>query len=301
MTATTIPNIGYYFENFFGDRDIDYFKEITTSHKFQTLTESNKPGVSHRKGIYLSNVSNLDDQIHFNLMRCSTNFEGPTEEFASIDRYIIDSVNKITKSIYGPEIADLNHVLAQIYCNKKEENKEKKARIKSHSDKTKDMSPNSIIAFCTFYDNPINDEKQLTKIIFKHKYAQDIDVNIPLGNNSLLIIPLETNRLYTHKISPSILPIDRIPTRLGYVIRSSHTNAIYKNDKVYVIKDDKEVELVKGTEEDVEQLVNLYMKENNYADIVDYTNIIEFSLNEGDYKQPIRYNLLDYNHIQNPP
>ncbi len=44
-------------------------------------------------------------------------------------------------------------MLAQTYHNSTtEDGKQKKARISRHSDKTKDMPSNSVMAFCTFYD-----------------------------------------------------------------------------------------------------------------------------------------------------
>jgi hypothetical protein len=49
---------------------------------------------------------------------------------------------------------------------------------------------------------------------------------------------LEMNRLYTHEISPSHLPMDLIPLRLGYVIRCSKTKAIYKDNKTYIFNND---------------------------------------------------------------
>ena len=65
-------------------------------------------------------------------------------------------------------VVKFNHVLAQIYENKiiEKDNKklERKAKIKEHSDKTKDMHRNALIAFCTFYKDCSNnyDESQLT-------------------------------------------------------------------------------------------------------------------------------------------
>jgi len=56
--------------------------------------------------------------------------------------------------------------------------------------------------------------------------------------NSVFIMSLEMNRLYTHEISPSHLPMDLIPLRLGYVIRCSKTKAIYKDNKTYIINND---------------------------------------------------------------
>jgi hypothetical protein len=130
-------------------------------------------------------------------------------------------------------------VLVQIYENKKDERqKEIKARIKAHSDKTKDMPKNGLIAFCSFYDMPTKRQLKpsktdrydwcyketsvLTSLHFKLKntvidesFVKEFSVT--LYPNSVFIIPLSTNRLYTHEIKPSVLNIDKIPMRMGYV------------------------------------------------------------------------------------
>ena len=54
----------------------------------------------------------------------------------------------------------------------------------------------------------------------------------------MFIMSLEMNRLYTHEICPSCLPMDLIPLRLGYVIRCSKTKAIYKENQTYIIDND---------------------------------------------------------------
>ena len=54
---------------------------------------------------------------------------------------------------YFPGTAELNHVLAQTYHNTVgPDGKQRKAKLSSHSDKTKDMPSNAVMAFCTFYD-----------------------------------------------------------------------------------------------------------------------------------------------------
>jgi len=69
--------------------------------------------------------------------------------------------------------AELNHVLAQVYHNTAASTgaggveghvstKEKKARIKSHSDKTKDMPVNGVMAVCTFYSDDIAQKAKVT-------------------------------------------------------------------------------------------------------------------------------------------
>lgn len=274
----------HYFKNFF---DKNYFNLIKNSHNFQDLTESNKPGISYRKGLYLTKCFRENDIVNFKLLRCSTNLKGPTENFNEFDEEIIKKVNEMTISL-GYK-AELNHVLAQIYNNYVVDGKDKKAKIKEHSDKTKDMNSDGLIVFCTFYDtDSILNESQLTKLRFRSKENRENKLDIVLHQNSLLIIPLSTNRLYTHEIIPSYLNVENIPTRLGYVIRCSNTNAIFKDNKVFVKNDNEELtELKKPTVEDIKLLKDLYAMENKSIDVIDYSIIKnEFSLNDGDYLCP---------------
>ncbi len=288
-----INNIGLFFNNFFKNQDL--FDIIKEDHNFQNLTESNKPDTSYRTGIYLSDtVQNNKNEIGFKLLRCSTNFEGPTENFSSTDNFILNKVNHAVKEYFDQPVY-LNHVLAQIYTNVKQEGqngkegKERKTKIKEHSDKTKDMPKNGLIAFCTFYDQKVLDELAMTKLRFRLKECVEDNENLTqkfdviLRPNSLFIIPLSTNRLYTHEIIPSSLPIDKLPTRMGYVIRCSKTNAVFKNDKTYI----NNIPLEKPTEENVKWLKELYSKENRTDEVIDYGKDVYFSLNEGDYMKPI--------------
>ena len=300
-----VNNVGVFFRKLFND-DKYYFNSLSEQHQFQSLTESNKPGESYRKGIYITNVEEINNEFTFNLLRCSTNLDGPTDNFRSIDNEIIDKVNNISQYFFEQK-TNLNHVLAQIYNNNIYNGKEKKAKIKSHSDKTKDMPRNALIAFCTFYQfneinlkeikNPKNDSYDLhyknasilTRLHFKLK--KNVDNNdlvkkfdVILYPNSVFVISLETNRLYTHEIVPSHLPINKLPTRLGYVIRCSKTKAIFKNSQTYV-KYDQHIKLEEPSEKDITELKNNYFKENCFDKIVNYEKIY-FSLNQGDYMKP---------------
>lgn len=159
--------------------------------------------------------------------------------------------------------------------------------------------------FCTFYkdlnnlkrsDNDYFDYQYknvsvLTKMRFQLKTGVT-DTNlvkqfdITLYPNSMFIMPLSTNRLYTHEIRPSCLPIDMIPTRMGYVARCSKTEAIFRNDHTYIIDVEKYVKLEEASVKNIEELKDLYYKENMGTEIVEYEDIF-FSMNNGDYKQPI--------------
>ncbi|KAJ3179762.1 hypothetical protein HDU85_004763 [Gaertneriomyces sp. JEL0708] len=253
---------GLYIREFFED-DKNYFNELKAVHQFQTLTESNKPSLSFRKGVYLSNVEqDAEGNATFHLLRCSTNLDGPTDGFKAVDREIVQKVRNMTETFFK-NAAPLNHVLAQVYENRKSKagptERVKKARIKSHSDKTKDMPRNGVIAFCTFYSDEILDKsvKESPNDPFDRVYK----------NSSVL-------------------------TRLGYVIRCSNTEAIHKDGKTFIKiagQNDhhgNHFPLQKPTEENVGWLKNLYYEENTTDNVVAYGTVC-FSLNEGDYQMPI--------------
>jgi len=258
-----INGVGVYYRRFF-DQETDFFNKIRSQHVFQSLTESNKPGTAHRTGIYLSSVEKQGEDVRFHLLRCSTNLSGPTGRFQEHDTRVVNALNLEADVIFENQ-APLNHVLAQIYRNTpgnghgKKASKASKAKIKDHADKTKDMPENGLMAFVTFYDQIDLNELQaldsngfdygifgkkgdaqsaLTKLIFRLKPSvleRDPDCpfarnfSITLYPNSVFFMPLSTNRLYTHEIKPSHLDVSLIPTRMGYVVRCSDTEAIHRD------------------------------------------------------------------------
>lgn len=303
-----VSNAGVYFRKLFtGD---DFFDRIKSEHDFQELTESNKPGKAFRKGIYLTNVTKDDeDVLHYRLLRCSSNLTGPTDNFRPTDHQVVDVLNEAAKYVFEQETT-LNHVLAQIYVNKgrtEEHNKEVKAKIKAHSDKTKDMPKDALIVFCTFYDNvdlkhlstPAADPFDkcykgitgLTTMLFKLKDTVNDDTlekefTVTLYPNSVFMIPLSTNRLYTHETRPSMLNADKIPTRLGYVVRCSNLEAQYVDDQAYILDEDGYIKLEPMTEEGQNELKSSYREENISAEVINYGKV-NFSMNAGDYERPI--------------
>ncbi|MEO1260985.1 MAG: hypothetical protein AAFZ15_19450 [Bacteroidota bacterium] len=307
-----IENAGVYFRCLF--KENNYFGKIENEHKFQHLTESNKPGKALRKGIYLTNVEKeitveQKEILHFRLLRCSSNLTGPTDNFRETDREINARINEAANLVFEKE-PKLNHVLAQIYLNKREVGekiKETKAKIKAHSDKTKDMLDEGLIAFCTFYDSS-NFEKLkpsgadrfdkvykktsgLTRLHFKLKKSVEDDTlakefTIVLYPNSVFLIPLSTNRLYTHETRPSMLDIDMIPIRMGYVVRSSKAEALFMDHQTYLKEGGGLVKLEDMSEGSMASLKNAYYEENKTENIVEYGKV-HFSMNMGDYQKPI--------------
>lgn len=306
-----ISNAGVYFRDMF---DKDYFDKIKSEHIFQHLTESNKESLALRKGIYLTEVSKEEKEdeneiLHYRLLRCSSNFTGPTDNFRETDHIIINALNDAAKYCFEDE-TKVNHVLVQIYENKlktAENAKEVKSKIKAHSDKTKDMPKEGIIVFCTFYDDTnfgqlkslkrdkydwcYKETSGLTKLYFKLKSTVTNatlvkEFSLTLYPNSAFLIPLSTNRLYTHEIRPSVLNVDKIPVRMGYVARCSNLEAVHMNGQTYIKENGELIKLEEMTSETMIDLRNSYYEENMYEKKVEYGKI-HFSMNSGDYEKPI--------------
>jgi hypothetical protein len=303
-----VHGVGVYYRRFF-DPGFDHFNRICTEHTFQSLTESTKPGTAHRTGIYLTPVEQQGEELHFRLLRCSTNLSGPTENFRANDRRIVDALNREAAFIFQNH-APLNHVLAQIYYNTPAAaaQKQSKARISAHADKTKDMPENGIMAFCTFYDQldklrPLTTDafdygykgiSGLTRLHFRLKESVAERPGCPLPPqftltlypNSVFFMPLSTNRLYTHEIRSSTLDAELIPTRLGYVVRCSSAEAVHKNGHTFLKMDGKLVKLAPPTLEGMNELRKLYAEENKTQAFIDYSDDFLFSMNMGDYLAP---------------
>ena len=310
-----VNGLGVFLRQFYRPDD-QCFEELTAAHEYQHLTESNKEGVSYRKGIYLSEVDLRDGDLHYRLLRCSTNFDGPTESFAQCDAAIVDDVDAIAE-LFFEDPAPLNHVLAQTYHNSVVDGADKKAKIKRHSDKTEDMPCNGVIAFCTFYSKDVwsttkaspvdrfdrvhGASSVLTRLLFRLKDCvkdrQPVEsrdrtslpwqFTLTLYPGSVFVMPLRTNRLYTHEILPSVLPVVKLPTRLGYVVRCSATDAVYRitGDQQGVYIEDGKVKLRQATDADAEELKALYRRENMTDEDFDY-GLIPYTLNKGDLMIP---------------
>ncbi|MFJ3878687.1 hypothetical protein ACIPW5_14625 [Streptomyces sp. NPDC090077] len=301
-----VHGVGVHYRRFF-DPGAGYFGRIRAEHEFQSLTESTKPGTAHRSGIYLTPVTRDGDELHFRLLRCSTNLSGPTEGFGATDTEIVEALNREAAAVFRGH-APLNHVLAQIYHNTPaaEGRKQAKAKISAHADKTKDMPVDGVMAFCTFYDRldglqPLDEDpfdygvkgvSGLTRLRFRLKEQGGGAAGLPeqfgvtLHPGSVFFMPLSTNRLYTHEIRPSALDAGLLPTRLGYVVRCSNAEAVHKDGGTFLKADGGPVRLGPATEAGMAELRRLYAEENRSTSFVDYGPELPFSMNEGDYLAP---------------
>lgn len=333
-----IHGVGVFIRDCFDHSENDYFAQISREHKFQNLTESNKPNNAFRTGIYITKVVKEEESMYYKLLRCSSNFAGPTDNVRKTDEYVMNIANQFGKDFFLDQSAELNHVLAQIYWNHVAENGlEKKAVIKSHSDKTKDMPRNGLMGFCTFYKDYFGGKftdpqlakisrsktdpfdfcyKQGNSVLTRLRFVLKSDIvdnlenvedtkdkknakntmvkkfDIVLYPNSLFLMSLSGNRLYTHEIVASPIPIAHLPTRMGYVIRCSKTTSCYTNDSAHILvtgdKGDDQCmkKMEPSTKETATAIKQIYFLENSTSQLVSYPTIL-CSLNSGDYLPPI--------------
>lgn len=72
----------------------DLFDRVRGEHTFQNLTESTKRSTALRTGIYLTDVARAvtadgREVLRHRMQRCSSNFDGPTDNLRATDRSIL--------------------------------------------------------------------------------------------------------------------------------------------------------------------------------------------------------------------
>jgi len=141
------------------------------------------------------------------------------------------------------------------------------------------------------FDYCYNSTSILTKLRFKLK--SDVtdknlkkEFDVTLYPNSVFIMSLSTNRLYTHGIKPPNLSYHLIPTRLGYVMRCSDTEAIFMDEQTYIKEKEKFIKLQPIDRYKMTSLRKLYFEENTTSKLIYYPPTY-FSMNNGDYTKPI--------------
>jgi hypothetical protein len=77
-----------------------------------------------------------------------------------------------------------------------------------------------------------------------------------------------------------------LPTRLGYVVRCSKTEAVHEGGSTFLTIDGRRVPLEPATPEGTIALREMYAAENKTDGFIDYGDRFRFSMNEGDYRAP---------------
>jgi hypothetical protein len=300
----------YCFEN-----QKQWINEIMRAHLFQEIRSTNKRGHFLANGFYATEVQRNPEQgkeekegLQFKLLRGSISLVGPTQNLQQVDFTILKRANEYV-SHHFRNIPLLNHIWGQLHLT----DTFKKPTNTICSDKTQDMPDRAVIGFITFYTIPdgikytrrghgleedvfYKNTSVLTQLRFLRKKDAPTDypqyINVRLLQNSLFIIPLHMNRFYTYStVAPSIP--DHIGwTRVVYVVRTSHTDALWEKGFTWLQSKEKGKEewhkLRSPTLDEISKLKEHHLEQNASSAVIDYRKQKWFfSLNKGDYLCPI--------------
>lgn len=197
------------------------FDELLNSIEFENIAKG-------RVGNHLVNVEDKGVPI----VRTTTKYNIPAQNFSTIHHKIVASINNIIKSdnLINLPLMDFNNALIEVYdCNY--------SKMNYHSDQCLDLDSNSYIGLFSCYETPNQlTEKNLRKLIVKDKVSND-EFEISLTHNSVVLFSLETNTKFLHKIILEALPNPKSLTMdnkwLGITFRKSKTFIQFKDNIPY--------------------------------------------------------------------
>ena len=197
------------FAKFIIDYQTNIFKELSKSIDFEDITNG-------RQGAVLVDIK-LSSKI-IPIVRTTTSYNKPAQQFLPIHYDIIENIKKVTKF----DGLEFNNALIEIYDSKYRS-------MKYHSDQSLDLADDSYICIFSCYDNPID----IRKLKIKEKTTGEC-LDILLENNSVVLFSLSTNSKYLHKI---ILESNTSNNKwLGITFRLSKTFIKFVDEIPYFIK-----------------------------------------------------------------
>jgi hypothetical protein len=213
------------------------FNDIIPNTKFENIT-------SGRQGAVL--VDSLDIVP---LVRTTTKYNSPVQQFTNIHMQIMDEINKIDKTYI------FNNALIEIYD-------EKYKTMGYHTDQALDLDTNSYICLFSCYNNSIPSRK--LDIINKETNDKN---TITLEHNSIVVFSVETNAKHQHRI----LAIPNISNQwLGITFRLSKTFIKFINEIPYFYTHDifPTKLLTLATQEQQKDFFNYKKQENNEINFI---------------------------------
>lgn len=198
----------------------DLFKELLESADFENVAKG-------RIGNHLVKVGEKGIPI----VRTTTMYEIPANNFSAIHNQIIESLNIENQNGYkNLPLLDFDNALIEVYdCNY--------TTMKYHSDQSMDLEADSYIGLFTCYENPNElTQKNTRKLKLKDRIT-DEEFEISLTHNSVVLFSLATNAKFLHKIIlesvPSKKRLEKDNKWLGITFRKSKTFIQFKNNLPY--------------------------------------------------------------------
>jgi hypothetical protein len=183
------------------------YNDLSSLTEFEDITNG-------RKGAVLINLKN--DLIP--LVRTTTNYNKPNQQFTNIHYNIIENIQKVSKI----KNLELNNALIEIYDNLYK-------KMGYHSDQALDLAENSYICLYSCYSN--QNTKNIRKLKIKNKLTNECS-EVLLEHNTVVIFSTNTNKNYIHKIVLELKTNDNV-NWLGITFRLSKTYIKFINEIPY--------------------------------------------------------------------
>ena len=244
--------------------------------KLSNSVEFEKVGKGRESNILL-NVTNEG----IPLVRTTTKYTIPTQNFSLVHHKLIEEIKRAVKSSEHLDASTLNfnNALIDIY----DENYRK---MKYHSDQCLDVKPNSFIGIYSCYEEPNNvTEHSLRKLKIQNKTTKE-EFEIALTHNSFILFSVETNSKFLHKITLEQVPNKKnkhAPNRwMGLTFRESKTFITFKEELPY-FPDGTVLKL--GNESEENEFYKLRGQENRSQDFL--YPFLDYTLSLSDRMMPL--------------
>lgn len=163
------------FSKFILNFDTNLFDELSTSTKFENI-------VNGRLG---ANLVDYKDGL-VPLVRTTTNYSEPNQNFLPIHHAIMESIKSTTEY----EGLEFNNAMIEVYSSEYR-------NMKFHSDQSLDLADDSYICIFSCYSDPLSTDVRKLKI---KKKETDECSEFLMDHNSIILFPVSINQKYLHRI-----------------------------------------------------------------------------------------------------
>ena len=186
------------FSKFILNFDTNLFDELLTSTKFENI-------VNGRLG---ANLVDYKDGL-VPLVRTTTNYSEPNQNFLPIHHAIIENIKNTTKY----DGLEFNNAMIEVY-NSEYRN------MKFHSDQSLDLADDSYICIFSCYSNPLSTD--IRKLKIKKKETDECSEFL-MDHNSIILFPVSINQKYLHRIILETTNTNTHTKWMGITFRLSKT------------------------------------------------------------------------------
>ena len=200
------------------DLKTNLFNDLLRGTNFESVAKG-------RLGNHLVNV----DDNGIPIVRTTTKYNVPAQNFSGIHHLIVESINDAIRvnNLAGVPEQYFNNALIEVYDSGY-------YKMNYHSDQSLDLDNDSYIGVFSCYENPdVLSEQHIRKLKIRDKVS-DEEFEYSLTHNSVILFSIATNTRFQHKIvldpAPNSKPSAPDNKWLGITFRKSKTYIQFKDN-----------------------------------------------------------------------